>query len=197
MTRTSSSETVPAARAAAAAVLAREGPGGLTIRAVAAEAGIAPQSIYNRFGSRQELLDDVAVIGYRRLIERLLDLRGDSLAEVADPLMALIEVLRRYQAAARAEPELHRFLFRPPADGYVPSTRAQEVRREAIELIETVVARAITGGALLPGEPAETAGRLLAAAEGGLRLEWADLEVDGDAAVATMIRGLRPSAQLR
>lgn len=197
MTRTSSAETVGNVRAAAARVLARTGYSGLTIRAVAAEAGTSTQSIYNRFGSKQELLDDVAVIGYRRLAERLLDLRGRSLADVADPLTALIEVVRRYGDAARAEPELHRFLFGAPVAGYVLSARAQRARREAIVLIEMVVARAVGEGALLPGEPAEIAGRLLAAVEGSLRLEWTGFEVTGGAAVATMIRGLRPSAQLR
>ncbi len=40
---------------AAETVLVRDGPGALTVRAVAAEAGIAPMGVYNRFGGKDGL----------------------------------------------------------------------------------------------------------------------------------------------
>src|SRR5271155_730689 len=53
--------------AAAEAVLIREGPGGLTVRAVAAEAGIAPMGVYNRLGGKDGLVDALLIKGFDRL----------------------------------------------------------------------------------------------------------------------------------
>src|ERR1700689_2340732 len=53
--------------AAAEAVLVRDGPGGLTVRAVAAEAGIAPMGVYNRLGGKDGLVDALLIMGFDRL----------------------------------------------------------------------------------------------------------------------------------
>src|ERR1700735_3026373 len=53
--------------AAAEAVLVREGPGGLTVRAVATEAGIAPMGVYNRLGGKDGLVDALLIRGFDRL----------------------------------------------------------------------------------------------------------------------------------
>src|ERR1700733_4497407 len=53
--------------AAAEAVLVRDGPAGLTVRAVAAEAGIAPMGVYNRLGGKDGLVDALLIKGFDRL----------------------------------------------------------------------------------------------------------------------------------
>src|ERR1700748_3025389 len=53
--------------AAAEAVLVRDGPSGLTVRAVAAEAGIAPMGVYNRLGGKDGLVDALLIRGFDRL----------------------------------------------------------------------------------------------------------------------------------
>ena len=53
--------------AAAEAVLVRDGPGGVTVRAVAAEAGIAPMGVYNRLGGKDGLVEALLIIGFDRL----------------------------------------------------------------------------------------------------------------------------------
>src|ERR1700735_2881648 len=53
--------------AAAEAVLVRDGPVGLTVRAVAAEAGIAPMGVYNRLGGKDGLVDALLIRGFDRL----------------------------------------------------------------------------------------------------------------------------------
>src|ERR1700761_4323006 len=52
---------------AAEAVLVRDGPGGLTVRAVAAEAGIAPMGVYNRLGGKDGLVDALLIRGFDML----------------------------------------------------------------------------------------------------------------------------------
>ena len=53
--RTPSADVERELLAAAEAVLVRDGPGGLTVRAVAAEAGIAPMGVYTRLGGKDGL----------------------------------------------------------------------------------------------------------------------------------------------
>src|SRR5450756_1454133 len=65
--RTPSADVERELLAAAEAVLIRTGPGGLTVRAVAAEAGIAPMGVYNRLGGKDGLIDALLIKGFDRL----------------------------------------------------------------------------------------------------------------------------------
>src|ERR1700677_2028787 len=65
--RTASADVERELLAAAEAVLVREGPGGLTVRAVATEAGIAPMGVYNRLGGKEGLVDALLIRGFDRL----------------------------------------------------------------------------------------------------------------------------------
>src|ERR1700721_982094 len=65
--RTPSADVERELLAAAEAVLVRDGPGGLTVRAVAAEAGIAPMGVYNRLGCKDGLVDALLIKGFDRL----------------------------------------------------------------------------------------------------------------------------------
>ena len=55
--RTPSVEVERELLAAALVILVRDGLGGLTVRAVAAEAGIAPMGLYSRLGGKDGLVD--------------------------------------------------------------------------------------------------------------------------------------------
>ena len=58
---------------AAERVLVRDGPDAVTVRAVAAEAGVAPMGVYNRFGGKDGLVDELlsrGFIGLREAIDR-------------------------------------------------------------------------------------------------------------------------------
>jgi AcrR family transcriptional regulator len=195
MTRTASFDVAPTIVAAGRRVVARSGAQSLTLRDVAAEAEVSPQSLYNRFGTRQALLDDVATDGLRRLIEAIMGADERPLASVGDPLLAIVEVLRRHRRFALAEPRLERFLFDDDVDGFEPSTRTRSRREECLGILAAVTGRAMAAGLLLPGDRDDIAGRLWAVARGALDLGFDDRRFE--AAVATMIRGLRPSAQLR
>src|SRR5580692_6917060 len=65
--RTRSADVERELLAAAEAVLVRDGPGGLTVRAVAAEAGIAPMGVYNKLGGKDGLIDALLIRGFDRL----------------------------------------------------------------------------------------------------------------------------------
>src|SRR5580693_5833021 len=65
--RTPSADVERELLTAAEAVLVREGPAGLTVRAVAAEAGIAPMGVYNRLGGKDGLVDALLIRGFDML----------------------------------------------------------------------------------------------------------------------------------
>ena len=65
--RTPSADVERELLAAAETVLVRDGPGGLTVRAVAAEAGIAPMGVYNKLGGKDGLVDALLIRGFDRL----------------------------------------------------------------------------------------------------------------------------------
>src|SRR6201996_508430 len=69
--------------AAAEAVLVRDGPAGLTVRAVAAEADIAPMSVYNRLGGKDGLVHALLIRGFDRLRAAM----DAATADTAEPSM--------------------------------------------------------------------------------------------------------------
>ena len=60
--RTKSSDVEQVLLDAANALLVKHGPAGLTVRAVATEAGVAPMGVYNRFDGKHGLLEALYVI---------------------------------------------------------------------------------------------------------------------------------------
>src|SRR5229473_7413235 len=122
MVRMSMSEATPARRGrtpsadverelltAAEAVLAREGPGGLTVRAVAAEAGIAPMGVYNRLGGKDGLVDALLIRGFDRLRVSL----EEALAASGEPAMRgrFIACGLAYRQFALANPHFYAIMF--------------------------------------------------------------------------------------
>src|ERR1700722_11434632 len=65
--RTPSADIERELLAAAETVLVRDGPAGLTVRAVAAEAGIAPMGVYSRLGGKDGLVNALLIKGFDRL----------------------------------------------------------------------------------------------------------------------------------
>src|SRR5882757_9305994 len=91
--------------AAAEAVLVRDGPGGLTVRAVAAEAGIAPMGVYNRLGGKDGLVDALLIRGFDRLRASI------SAGDEPDMLERLRACGGRYRQFALANPHFYAIMF--------------------------------------------------------------------------------------
>src|SRR5512143_1504066 len=90
-------DTIQRLGTAALAVLAREGFGGMTIRLVAAEAGIGAATAYTYFSSKEHL---VAEVFWRRLASSKPPAPGD-----VDPVERVIFVLRHIALLVADEPE--------------------------------------------------------------------------------------------
>lgn len=79
--------------AAVLGILTREGPGRLSIEAVAAESGVAKTSIYRRYANSDAMVDDVLSRAHKSLAPKPLDLDRDDWSQ-DDWVHALDSALR-------------------------------------------------------------------------------------------------------
>ncbi|WP_370936255.1 TetR/AcrR family transcriptional regulator [Amycolatopsis sp. cg13] len=101
---------------AALTVLTERGVAGLTVRAVAEQAGASTITVYTRFGGRTGLLD--------ALYERAFDLLGEELRDVprsdGDGIADLVEVALAYRRFALESPARYGLMFERSVHDYDP-----------------------------------------------------------------------------
>ena len=188
--RTRSADVERELLVAAETVLAREGPGGLTVRAVAAEAGIAPMGVYNHLKSKDGLTEALLVRGFDRL--RAAVEPGDE----PDMLDRLCNAQLRYRDFALANPHLYAMMF----ENAVPHKRSLPAFSEHAAAAFTTLVRnvelAAATGAITAPEPRAAAQQIWSAVHGAVTLELKGLmqvpdpETAFRALVSTLLRGL-------
>lgn len=90
--------------AAARTVLERDGWTALTMRTLADELGIAAPSLYKHFASKDELKTQLVALALKEM------------GEACRPVTTVAELVRRYRAAAAANPHLYRLSTHGPID---------------------------------------------------------------------------------
>jgi len=188
--RTPSADIERELLAAAEAVLVRDGPGGLTVRAVAAAAGIAPMGVYSRLGGKDGLVDALLIRGFDRLTEAM-----EAAGEV-DPIQRLRGCGRRYRRFALANPHFYAIMF----EGAIARDELPDVVREhaaaAFGALVRGVELAVAAGRVIAPDPTEVAQQLWNAVHGAVSLELRgmiltpDPEVTFEAFLLTLMRGL-------
>jgi AcrR family transcriptional regulator len=93
---------------AAERVLERDGIAGLTLRAVAREAGVSHAAPTHHFGDLTGLLSELAAIGFRRFNAAMIAAR----ASETHPLMKAMANAKAYVAYAQAHPGMYSLMFR-------------------------------------------------------------------------------------
>jgi AcrR family transcriptional regulator len=197
--RTPSADVERELLAAAESVLVRDGPGGLTVRAVAAEAGIAPMGVYNRLGGKDGLVDALLIRGFDRLRASL----EASLSDTAEP-----DILDRfnscgmsYRRFALANPHFYAIMFedaipREHDDNPVVDEHAHATFNALVRMVELSAA----AGVIAAPDPVEVAQQIWSAVHGAVALELKGLVLTPDAEhtyqafLATLSRGLAPDA---
>jgi AcrR family transcriptional regulator len=164
--RTPTLEVRDALLRAARELLDEHGPGALTIRDIAARAGVAPMGVYNRFGSKNGILDALFQQGFSELAAAVA-LTPDS----ADPLRSLATGMARYRAFALANPALYRLMFDFPVPGFRPSPAAQHAAHAAFGHLVGATRLGIATTHIPPGDPEELAQRIWATCHGAVSLE--------------------------
>jgi AcrR family transcriptional regulator len=194
--RTPSADIERELLAAAEAVLVRDGPGGLTVRAVAAEAGIAPMGVYNRLGGKDGLVDALLIKGFDRLRASC----EAAINDTAEPSMRarLFACGRNYRRFALDNPHFYAIMF----EDAIPHERDNEEvgahARAAFGTLVRAVELAAAAGVLDAPDPIEAAQQIWSAVHGAVALELKGLVLTPDpqytyqASLTTIFRGMAP-----
>ena len=168
--------------AATERVISRLGPGGLTVAAVAVEAGMAASSLVERFGDKRALLLAFAAQG----VPALRAVFARARAKHPQPVDALRGALRALGAAARTRTRLANHLaflqidLRDAAFRQHAVAHGLALREELASLLEQANARGLTA------VNANLAARALQVAYNGALITWA---IHGEGTVADAIDG--------
>jgi len=144
---------------AAHRVLRREGAAGLTVRAVATEAGVAPMGVYNHFDGKGGLLSALVTDGFAHLREAIAS------ADDTDPLDRLHTTGVRYRELAVDSPNLYRLMF---GSDVAPDP---EVGAAALGALTDVVVFGQRAGAIRDVDPFELTVAIWSAVHGAVSLE--------------------------
>jgi AcrR family transcriptional regulator len=190
--RTPSADVERELCAAAETVLVRDGPGGVTIRAVASEAGIAPMGVYNRLGGKDGLVDVLLIKGFDRLREAIESGREPDMAA------RLRSCGIRYRDFALANPNFYAIMFEDAIPREHDSDEVHEHAYGAFSALVRNVELAAAAGVIAAPEPVEAAQQIWSAVHGAVSLELKGLVLTPDAAatyrdiIETLMRGLAP-----
>jgi AcrR family transcriptional regulator len=177
--------------AAAEAVLVREGPAGLTVRAVAAEAGIAPMGVYNRLGGKEGLVDALLIRGFDRLRASV-----EAAGPEQDPWQRLRDCGLRYRQFALANPHFYAIMFENAIPRGHLSDVVMEHAADAFGALVRSVELAAAAGRIAAPDALEVAQQLWNAVHGAVALELKGLVRTPDPAATyegsllTLLRGL-------
>jgi len=192
--RTPSAEVERELLIAAEAVLVRDGPGGLTVRAVAAEAGIAPMGVYSRLGGKEGLVDALLIRGFDRLRAAI------EAGREADMLTRLRACGQRYREFALGNPHFYAIMFEDAIPREHDSPEVEEHAHAAFAALVRTVELASAAGVIGAVDPVEAAQQIWSAVHGSVALELKGLVLTPDPAATyaacldTLIRGLAPRA---
>jgi AcrR family transcriptional regulator len=171
--RTPSSDVEQALLDAAERVLVRDGVAGVTVRAVASEAGVAPMGVYNRFGSKDGLVAAMVIRGFELLREAI---AVPEAAAEPDPLLQLKAAGRAYRRFGLEHPQHYHLIFGSPAAGETREADPDVLAAgtAAFEALVGHVEHAMNAGAIPAGDAVDVAQQVWSAVHGAVSLELAD-----------------------
>jgi AcrR family transcriptional regulator len=196
--RTRSADVERELLAAAEAVLVRDGPAGLTVRAVAAQAGIAPMGVYNRLGGKDGLVDALLIRGFDLLTASI---EGSAaLSQGATMHDRFLACGRNYRAFALANQHFYAIMFEGaiPRDRETDNPLVEEHASASFTALVRLVELGVASGTMNAPEPAEVAQQIWSAVHGAVSLELKGLVLTPDplatydAFLETLLRGLAP-----
>lgn len=202
--RTPTVEVEAAVLDAADRLVAATGPSALNIRRLAAEAGVAPMSIYNRFGDKAGVLQALFVRGFRELLTHI---TADDPGSPTDDPAAAVDRLRRsaqaYRRFAVGSPGTYSLMFDRTPDQFEPTDEGMACASDAFFGLVALVEHAQAAGGIVGGSPAELAQRIWASIHGSVSLELRSIcfvdDTDAHFAVLvdTVLAGLAPANGLQ
>lgn len=141
-------------------LLAEQGAGGLTARALAARAGTSAPAVYELFGDKSGVVRELYFEGFRRL-----GLQLGALPETADPVADVWELATAYRRFVRTNRELAEVMFARPFTDFSPGPDELAATSSVRVLIVGRVRRCIDAGRLR-GDETDVAHVLVALIQG-------------------------------
>jgi AcrR family transcriptional regulator len=172
-------------------LLEAEGPDALTVRRIAAAAGVSPTGVYNHFDGKNGIVDAIFRRGFATLTDAMA-----VLAETHDPAEALLQGGRLYRALALEHPTTYSVMFLKSVPGFEPSDESHLAAIRSFDGLVACVTRGLDSGVLRPGDPVEIATQWWSGMHGAVALELAGIGFVEDRdrlyeqLLATMLRGL-------
>jgi AcrR family transcriptional regulator len=174
--RTPSQDVERALLDAAEEVLVAEGIAGVTVRAVAERAGVAPMGVYNRYGGKDGLVD--------ALVMRSFDLLTEALAvRQADPLERLRASGLAYRDFALSHPQHYAIIFMNAA-GHRAAENPEvgEHAKASFDALVGHVVACLDAGAIAAGDPVDLAQQIWSTVHGAVALELGGMVLTEDPA---------------
>jgi AcrR family transcriptional regulator len=162
----------------AARLLATEGPQALSTRRVAAEVGTSTTAIYSLIGSKQELVRQLFLEGFRRLTEH-----QEAVARTDDPLADLAALGRAYHQSAIDSPYLYDVMFGSPVPEFTPTPEDGAFALGTLAMCVEAVGRCVEAG-LFTGDADDIAHQIWALIHGVTSLELRGMLGSPDRAAA-------------
>ncbi len=169
--RTPSADVKGALTDAAEAVLMREGPGAVTVRAVATEAGVAPMGVYNRFGSKDGLIGALLIRGFQGLTAAISAHPGET--GPVDRIWMSGVRYREYALSHRSHYAL--MLGDLGAKAQPPSQEFAECAGSSFQILVDHVATMMAAGCFGADDPVAVARQTWSAVHGAVALEMGGL----------------------
>jgi AcrR family transcriptional regulator len=152
---------------AAVNIISEEGEEGLTVRALAARAGLSPVTVYNLFGSKYAILKAAAEEDYLSLIAYFeSNASPDSLVRVLD----LIDLSTEYYAR---KPKFYKALFSSLLRNST-SELAFEAWESRSSHLQRLIGAAVAGGLLRENTPVDLLSTLFTRVGRSITQEWVD-----------------------
>ncbi|MEW5813160.1 MAG: TetR/AcrR family transcriptional regulator [Actinomycetota bacterium] len=187
--RTASEQVSAALLSAAETVLDRDGAAGVTVRSVAAEAGVAPMGVYNRFTNKDGLLSALALRAFDDLAAAI-EVDGSE----GTPAERLRRASQGYRRFALTHPARYALIFAAGSPAADPTSPVTARGREVFDILVDMVAGLTLRAGL---EPVEAAQAMWNGQHGAVTLDLAGVSQTPDAAttfertIDVLIRGLQ------
>ncbi|MDL9938748.1 TetR/AcrR family transcriptional regulator [Gordonia sp. ABSL1-1] len=185
-TRTPTADIRAGLLAAGRRILERDGEARLTVRAVAAEAGVAPMGVYNHFDGKDGLINALVTDGFVEFA------RGIGTTD-DDPADRLRNSGHKYREFALANPVLYGLMFDTDCE---PD---HEAATDAFAVLADIVRFGQAGGVIMAGDAEQIAMQAWSCVHGAVALELAsahppqmDPAQNYDRVLTLIARGIAP-----
>jgi AcrR family transcriptional regulator len=136
-------QTRAALRGAAEQIVAEDGAGALSVRAVAEAATTTTRAVYSVFGSKDGLVDALAQTAFEFLFTEI-----EALPDTTDPVADLLDVGVVFRRLVHEHPALYRIAFQRVVPGLRSGPELSAARERAFAQLQGRIRRLEEGGLL-------------------------------------------------